>query len=191
MRGELFESGGMNDRETILECVKATARIGVLPPRSPHTSVEFDTDSLWARFEQALSELGGRLTNAASLSDLGGRTVWVDDDAKRFLPTGIAVAPDVWSADIGIGTAVVAIAETGTLLLSCGPGQARLTSLAPPHHIAIVRKADICATLEDGLERLGTRSSVLATGPSRTADIEGVLVRGVHGPRDVTVIVVP
>jgi L-lactate utilization protein LutC len=97
--------------------------------------------------------------------------------------------------DIGITSADYALADTGTLVTIASPAEARLVSLLPPAHIAVV-PVDRLLT---GLDELFTlvpmpadRSSsmVLITGPSRTADIEQILVRGVHGPGEITVVLV-
>ncbi len=104
------------------------------------------------------------------------------------LPTipGLITTSDVWQADIGITLADFAIAETGSIVLSAGSQRARLASLTPPTHIALVK--EIVPTLEEAFARMTDRTSVIITGTSRTADIEGVLVRGVHGPKELIVI---
>lgn len=108
----------------------------------------------------------------------------VDADAAPFL-SGLeyTLADDVWEAKVGVTLVEAAVAETGSLLLAAGPGRKRLNSLAPEIHVALVRKEQIVPGLDEALAALGARTSVLITGPSRTADIEGVLVRGIHGPK--------
>jgi L-lactate dehydrogenase complex protein LldG len=76
----------------------------------------------------------------------------------------------------------------------------QLTSLAPPVHIALYRRSQIRASLDEVLQNLPVsrdpavpspaRSLVFVSGTSRTADIEQILVRGVHGPRSVHAILV-
>jgi L-lactate dehydrogenase complex protein LldG len=88
-----------------------------------------------------------------------------------------------------------AIAETGSLGVFFAPGAGRLASLVAPVHVAVVRRDQFVATLEAFLSRarshLGPRSAaVLVTGPSRSADIEQVLTIGVHGTREVHVVVI-
>jgi L-lactate utilization protein LutC len=73
--------------------------------------------------------------------------------------------------------------------------EARLISLLPPAHIAVVPRERILSGLDELFTILPnpaeqTSSMVLITGPSRTADIEQILVRGVHGPGEITVVVV-
>jgi L-lactate dehydrogenase complex protein LldG len=75
------------------------------------------------------------------------------------------------------------------------PQEARLISLLPPVHIAIVEHQRLLTGLDELLSILPypaeqTSSMVLITGPSRTADIEQILVRGVHGPGEIHVVVV-
>lgn len=101
---------------------------------------------------------------------------------------------DLFDYDVGISTAQVAIAETGTLLLESEAERHRLVSLVPPIHIAIVDRANICLTLGEALTEISrpgelSRTITLITGPSRTGDIELTLTIGVHGPQELYVIV--
>jgi L-lactate utilization protein LutC len=128
----------------------------------------------------------------------------------RFLEVcGIAGLPQVKSgftdrdalrdacseADIGITSADYALAETGTLVMLSSIEEARLVSLLPPVHVAVFPRSRIVANLDELLRQLPkpaeqTSSMVLITGPSRTADIEQILVRGVHGPGEVYAVIV-
>jgi L-lactate utilization protein LutC len=96
--------------------------------------------------------------------------------------------------DVGITSADYALADTGTLVMIASPHEARLISLLPPAHIAVVPAERILSGLDELFSILPdpagqTSSMVLITGPSRTADIEQILVRGVHGPGQIMVIV--
>jgi L-lactate dehydrogenase complex protein LldG len=99
------------------------------------------------------------------------------------------------TAAYGITSADYALADTGTLVMLASPQEARLISLLPPVHIAVISSARILTGLDELLDLLPrpaeqTSSMVLITGPSRTADIEQILVRGVHGPGEIHVVVV-
>jgi L-lactate utilization protein LutC len=99
------------------------------------------------------------------------------------------------AADIGITSADYALADTGTLVMLASPREARLVSLLPPVHIAVVPQDRILTGLDELFSVLPrpadqTSSMVLITGPSRTADIEQILVRGVHGPGQICVVIV-
>jgi len=98
-----------------------------------------------------------------------------------------------FEADVGITGVRLAIAETGSIVVTSGPQMRRLASLAVPEHIAIVRTGQIVPDLLDWAATLGTSlpaNEVLITGPSKTADIEMNLVMGVHGPRNVHIVLV-
>jgi len=177
----------MSDRNTIL---RRLGPAGALPD-APGTYAEVPAieGDLWARFAQRIEALGGVFY----------RTSGPIDDAKLAHLTGLEMADvfgdgrpgDPWTSPVGVTWADLAIAETGTVLLSAGLDRPRLASLAPPVHIVLVREGDIVPHLEDAMDHYASgRTSVLITGPSRTADIEGVLVRGVHGPGQVIVVCV-
>jgi len=96
---------------------------------------------------------------------------------------------------VGISSADYALADTGTLVMLASPAEARLISLLPPVHIAVVPIERVLSGLDELFAVLPnpaaqTSSMVLITGPSRTADIEQILVRGVHGPGEIHVVLV-
>lgn len=105
-----------------------------------------------------------------------------------------------FSAGVGITGVEFVLAESGSLILTSRSEGSQLVSLAPPIHIALYRRFQVVETLEDVLNQLQTptpadpalpgRSVVFITGPSRTADIEQVSIRGVHGPIEVHAILV-
>ncbi|HLP08520.1 MAG TPA: LUD domain-containing protein [Opitutaceae bacterium] len=85
--------------------------------------------------------------------------------------------------DFGITAATGAIAETGTLILSDRGTSRRLGALAPWVHIAVVRREQIFPDLPSAVAALPADPNVIwVTGPSKTADVEGILIEGVHGP---------
>jgi L-lactate dehydrogenase complex protein LldG len=101
----------------------------------------------------------------------------------------------------GITGVDMAIAETGTLVMGSSklgeqgaPGRGRTVSLLPPLHIAIVRKEQLVYSTVAVFRHLAVgpmpSQVVFASGPSRSADIENDLSIGVHGPKQVHVIVV-
>lgn len=104
-----------------------------------------------------------------------------------------------FAAGVGITGVDLALAESGTLVLTSFTEGSQLTSLAPPVHVALYRRAQVVGSLEEVLSRLpipppsqpaSMRSVVFITGASRTADIEQILVRGVHGPGEVAAVLV-
>lgn len=94
------------------------------------------------------------------------------------------------AADLGISGVDVAVAETGTLVLHAGPRRGRLVTCLPPVHLAVLTLDALVADLFHLPARWRALPSAahLITGPSRTADIELSLTRGVHGPAEVHVL---
>lgn len=83
----------------------------------------------------------------------------------------------------GITMATAAIAETGSLILDDHHTSDRLAALAPWVHVAVLQQSTIIHTVSEAIANLGSSSNVIwATGPSKTADVEGILIEGVHGP---------
>lgn len=100
---------------------------------------------------------------------------------------------------VGITGVDAALAATGSLVLTTGPGKHRVTSLLPRVHVAVVRREQIVADFEtwvamqsrkhaDAVQRWA--STILISGPSRTADIAMQLTMGMHGPAEVAIILV-
>jgi L-lactate dehydrogenase complex protein LldG len=139
------------------------------------------------------------------------------DDKLRALGKAVAVWPaesgrettveaaqefreQAFSAGVGITGVDFVLAESGTLVLSSVTEGAQLASLAPPVHVALYRRSQVVGSLEELLEQLPVprdldepllgRSVLFVTGPSRTADIEQILIRGVHGPKELHAILV-
>lgn len=98
------------------------------------------------------------------------------------------------SVDAGLTSIGGAIAETGSLWLWPTPDEPRLISLVPPIHIAVLDAETIEDTFFDVVERNGwankmPTNALLISGPSKTADIEQTLAYGVHGPRELVVLI--
>lgn len=211
----------MTGREHILHKVRAALgrTAGQAPAQSPAPRLRipgWDYERRWAGFSAALERLGGKAVRVASAAEAcqyvarlvrGKRAV--ASNAPFLAECGITSLPEVQSgftqaaalkeacaqADFGITSADYALADTGTLVLLSSGAEARMVSLLPPVHVAVVPASRLLTSLDELLALVpcpAERSSsmVLITGPSRTADIEQILVRGVHGPGDVHVIVV-
>jgi L-lactate dehydrogenase complex protein LldG len=105
-----------------------------------------------------------------------------------------------FEAGSGITGVDFVLAESGTLVLSSATEGVQVASLAPPIHVALYRRSQLVGSLDEVLGKLpisnsqshppAGRSVVFITGTSRTADIEQILIRGVHGPREVHAILV-
>ena len=96
--------------------------------------------------------------------------------------------------EVGLTGATAGLADTGSIVVASGPGRARIASLLPPVHIAILPLSRIYPTMQEWLAAGGaelakeTANLVVITGSSRTSDIELQLTLGMHGPRELHVV---
>jgi len=107
----------------------------------------------------------------------------------------LAALADIGEIDLGLTSTLGALADTGSIVVASGPDRPRLAWLLPNRHVALVDVDGIHPTMaafldatQEPLERLSHLAFV--TGPSRTADIELTMTRGVHGPRELHLILV-
>ena len=103
--------------------------------------------------------------------------------------------PDLESADAGITGCESLIAQTGSILVTPQSAGGRVLSVLPPHHLVIASTRQIVRDLKVAFQQLKNtygeqipRYISFITGPSRTGDIERILVLGAHGPKKLTVL---
>ena len=131
------------------------------------------------------------------MKTLGRATIaWPED--RAVLPEEIdGFRGECFSSAVGITGVDAVLAESGSMVLSSLTEGSQLASLAPPAHIAVFRRTQVVETLEEALAaapaprdpgRSAPRSIVFITGSSRTADIEQITIRGVHGPTQIHAI---
>lgn len=101
------------------------------------------------------------------------------------------------ACDAGVTGCDALVAQTGSILLSTRSAGGRALSVLPPHHVAIATRDQLIADLPAAFALLRERYAAnwpsfmtLVTGPSRTGDIERILVLGAHGPKRLTVILI-
>jgi L-lactate dehydrogenase complex protein LldG len=151
------------------------------------------------RFAAMLETAGGEVV---TVRDRAAAHDWLERFAEAFSAVAVGVtvpvtlrpalptaAPDV--APLGVSVARGAIAETGSLLLDARDG--RRPQLLPPTHVVLVRAADVHATFRDAL--LAVKDDLpsaigLHSGPSKSADIGHIMVKGVHGPGRLIAVVI-
>jgi L-lactate dehydrogenase complex protein LldG len=205
----------MNARDEILAALKTKERAVTHPPRWRSRR---DFPDLAERFTEALTKVHGEVIRA---DNLAGATQALDAlfeelSAKQVVANAEPLLTDLnladrWSgvdwhivgqtegdlrafcttADVGLSSADAALAETGSIAISSGPGRSRLATLLPPVHVALVPTS--CLTTDIftwTAARQGDMPAkqVLVSGPSKTADIEQTMAIGVHGPKRFIVI---
>ena len=183
-------------------------RLGA-PMANPKPVLPEDPASLFVRKANAAHVRTSVVSTFAGVSEAVVRHI--EDDG---LEDAIVVAPELegvrWSnrlaveyraargSDrIGVAGAFAGIAETGSVMLLSGPESPTTLNFLPEDHIVVLRESRIVAHLEDAWamlreERGGSmpRTVNLVCGPSKTGDVELVILEGAHGPRRLHVVVV-
>jgi L-lactate dehydrogenase complex protein LldG len=102
---------------------------------------------------------------------------------------------DLENCSVGITECDALVAQTGSVLLTSRSAGGRALSVLPPHHVVLARGSQLLADLPDALALLKKKYAPdypsfisFITGPSRTGDIERILVLGAHGPKKLTII---
>jgi len=110
---------------------------------------------------------------------------------------GLLIADNLPDADVSITGCEALIARTGSIMMSSAQDSGRTVSVYAPVHVCIAYSNQLVFDIRDGIELLTKKYKnkipsfiTVATGPSRTADIEKTLVVGVHGPKDVYVFMI-
>ena len=138
------------------------------------------------------------LTEAAITSvQISSDPIIEQELVEKMIEASIRVAGEEVELDVlyqeiecGITMAKAAVASTGSVVVTGSDQESRLTSLVPPNHLVLLSESHIVEDLLDltiSLEDLPS-CMTLVTGPSKTADIEGVLITGVHGPGRVQIV---
>jgi L-lactate dehydrogenase complex protein LldF len=159
--------------------------------------------SLESQFTDELASLGGKVYRLPEkdvrarlveiLQEYGIDRVCVDSVGEKYISSIPFVLGSDPTLKVGVTGAFAGIADTGSLVLVGGEGRPLAASLLPDIHIALLQASDLVPTLSDVLGRSEIRtasSSVIITGPSRTADIEMTLSIGVHGPKELHVFLI-
>jgi L-lactate dehydrogenase complex protein LldG len=196
--------GARTDAQQIAREAEACARAmqATLPPLD-----SADIVGLFATRAGA-EKVGASVTRVATLADLPGAVAAYA--AAQGLGPDFSLQPDPalqaldWSplrpsAGIGpatplaVGVARCGVAETGSLVFNSGAESPTLFGFLPDHHIVAIDAGKIHLSLEDYARAeqgsLAPRNVNFITGASGTTDIEGVLVRGAHGPRSLHIVI--
>jgi L-lactate dehydrogenase complex protein LldG len=191
----------MEAREQIFSDIREA--LGSLPERTPYPEYEVadfirqnadDAGPLAKQFQVEFEKVHGTVCDSAEalkgvLARESVQRLCCDPELKPlFEGLGLPIDtsfdrknPDRCDAGVTRGSGV--IAESGTLILKDADTFDRLAALAPWVHIAVVSRRSIYPTIPDAIADLGDDPNVIwCTGPSKTADVEGILIEGVHGP---------
>jgi L-lactate dehydrogenase complex protein LldG len=178
-----------------------------LNPKSPlpdydvsvtQSQPKLEGSDLWEIFCRNFSAVHGRaMTSAEELAEFLKNTqqlhgycdpALMDAVGSKLAAAGLTVET-TYDRDryddyqFGITRASGAIAESGTVILDDDLTSHRLAALSPWVHVAVCLRSEIHRTISDAITALGESPNIIwCTGPSKTADVEGILIEGVHGP---------
>lgn len=204
----------MNARETILERLhKACPEKPTELPRTPADDDVFadmpEAETLIECFAERLSELSAEFYRmksfveiAATFKELIDGNKFMSDDSSMVeailqddyslekLRTRIDDVESPESIEFGVTSARILVARTGSIVLDCRSAGGRRLSVLPPAHIVIASANQVTQSLDDAFAHINDNASyaTIITGPSRTADIEKILVLGAHGPKRLIVL---
>ena len=200
-----------NSREKILSKIRQALTSKVPVPFEGSSSSESifvaPTEELEIEFAENFTKLQGKFCFCnsfeelvANLNELAEARKWdklycVEKTLiEKLQRTGSLnlTTNDLKDCDASITTCESLVARTGSILLSSASASGRTVSVYAPVHICIANTSQLVYDIKDSLKQISTKYGnnlpsliSLATGPSRTADIEKTLVVGVHGPKEV------
>jgi L-lactate dehydrogenase complex protein LldG len=192
----------MSSRDDILARVRKNQPAPQQLPAVP--TFDADSDSLFERFKAAVIRMGGKVVDAPADGDLDALVARLFPDAKVICsatpevvgnrPLGDPRTPaDLNDVDIGVVRAVYGVAETGSVWLTEVQFKVNALGFLAQHLVVLLDPGEIVGNLHHAYcERahFDARYGVFMTGPSATADIEGVLIHGAQGIRTLTVVAV-
>jgi L-lactate dehydrogenase complex protein LldG len=170
---------------------------------SVHGEVHRTSESAWVDILAGLLKSRGAQTLLVSRESQVGRTLKDAASSRDDLPDLLVYdeAIEHWqqelfnTVDVGITSTRGGIAETGSLILWPSADEPRLMSLVPPIHVAVLYASELYGTFHEAMlaqrwhEGMPT-NALLVSGPSKTADIEQTLAYGVHGPKELIVLII-
>lgn len=168
---------------------------------SVHGEVHRTSESQWVdRLAELLHTKGARNLLAPQLHPIGQALRQSSDpDLPPLVDYSRPITewqPELFNeVDAAITSTRGAIAETGSLILWPSTDEPRLMSLVPPLHIAVLYADELYGTFQEAMQAQNwsagmPSNALLISGPSKTADIEQTLAYGVHGPRELLVLVI-
>jgi len=190
----------MTSRDEILARVRANQ-----PPPLPLPAVPtFDAGSgpPLERFKAAFVRMGGKLADAPADGNLDALVRRLFPDARVICSATPEVAgnrpladvrrpADLDDVDVGVARAVFGVAETGSLWLTDAQFGVNALGFLAQHLVVLLDPATIVDNLHHAYRAHGefdARYGVFMTGPSATADIEGILIHGAQGIRTLTAV---
>jgi L-lactate dehydrogenase complex protein LldG len=180
-------------RDHILARVRAALQLPAHQPPPPTTAPIFPpVTNPEARFREEFAALQGEfIESGETLAGFLKGFARIVTDGSELVSKAIGEANSrVSQCDLGVSSCDCLVAQTGSVIVSTISAGGRALSVLPPTHLVVARRDQIVPDLATAMALLRRRydkhwPSALSviTGPSRTADIEKILVMGAHGPK--------
>ena len=153
-------------------------------------------------FKAALTRMGGKLADAPAHGNLDALIRKLFPDAKVVCSatpevagnrplSGVRAPAELADVDVGVVRAAFGVAETGSVWLTEAELEVNALAFLAQHLLVLLDPDRIVGNMHDAYgerARFDARYGVFMTGPSATADIEGVLIHGAQGIRSLTVV---
>ena len=193
----------MSTRDEILERVRRNQPAAVALPALPAFAAGPGT--LLERFKAGVLRMGGKVADPPADGDLGALVARLFPEAKVVCsatpevpgnrPLAAVRSPaDLHDVDVGVVRAVFGVAETGSVWITGMQFKVNSLGFLAQHLVVLLDPARIVGNFHDAygdLPQFDAGYGVFMTGPSATADIEGVLIHGAQGIRSMTIVPVP
>ena len=193
----------MSSRDDILGRVRRNQPAAQPLPEVP----KFDTGtgSLLDRFKAAVSRMGGKVVDAPADGNLDAMVRQLFRDAKVVCSAtpevrgnrpldGVKSPGELHDVDVGVVRAACGVAETGSVWLTDAPFKVNPRGFLSQHLIVLLDPERIVPDMHHAYgdrTQFDARYGVFMTGPSATADIEGILIHGAQGIRSLTIVPSP
>lgn len=193
----------MTTRGEILARLRGNQPAAVACPELPPFAIgDRGARASFAAFAEALQRMGGRVAEAPADGDLKGAVAALYPNAKVVCSATPELAghraldqvrrpADLDDVELGIVRAAFGVAETGSVLLTEAQLHVEALGFLAQHLLVLLDPAQVVPTVHDAYADgafSSARYVILMTGPSATADIEGVLIHGAQGVRSLTVL---
>lgn len=184
--------------ESANAALKTKAAYPNYDPALVHSLPKLEGSDLWEIFARNFSAVNGKpMTSVQQLAEflkLTGQLHGYCDPVlyhaigSQLAAAGLTVETEYHRAryddyQFGITRATGAIAESGSVIIDDERTSHRLAALSPWVHVAVLERSEIHRSIPDAIAAFGDSPNIIwCTGPSKTADVEGILIEGVHGP---------
>ncbi|MEO6313678.1 MAG: LUD domain-containing protein [Chitinophagaceae bacterium] len=194
----------MNSREKILAAVKKNQpALEELPSLQDIDAVRFD--DLQGKFKTVLETIGGVLLHANNIAAVGDYVRDTFKEGDKFITSIIALtgieqinhndkAHSLEDVEVAVISGAFGVAENAAIWITASSLKTRVLPFICQHLVVVLNEQDLVHNMHEAYDKIAAEAydyGVFIAGPSKTADIEQSLVLGAHGPKSMTVFLLP